>query len=217
MTPDDVIDRIATLRERIATIERTFDHPVRVLGVTKGHAPWAIHAAVAAGCDGIGESYAQELLTKRDDVESAGAEVHFVGRLQSNKVRQIADLVDVWSSLDRSSVVDEVAKRAPGAQVLIQVDTMDDPAKGGCPVHEVDRLVERAIERGLHVRGLMTVGPTGTPPEAARAGFATVRRLVDDLGLAVCSMGMSADLDVAVQEGSTEVRIGSGLFGPRPN
>lgn len=217
MTTADVTGRLAALRQRIAAVERRFDHDVSVLGVTKGHGPWAVTAAVAADCDGIGENYAQELLTKQHEVTTLGAEVHFIGRLQSNKVRQVAGLVDVWASLDRNSVIDEVAKRAAGARVLIQVDTTGDPAKGGCHPDDVARLVERARERGLDVAGLLTVGPTGEPPEAARSGFATVRRLVDDLGLSVCSMGMSADLDVAVQEGSTEVRVGSGLFGPRPD
>ncbi len=100
--------------------------------------------------------------------------------------------------------------------MLIQVDTTGEPGKGGCTVGEVAALVERATERGLVVCGLMTVGPTGADSEAARPGFRRVRALVDDLGLAVCSMGMSDDLLVAVEEGSTEVRVGTALFGPRP-
>jgi uncharacterized pyridoxal phosphate-containing UPF0001 family protein len=114
-------------------------------------------------------------------------------------------------------VVDEVARRDPGAHVLVQVDTTGDPAKGGCPVDDVEALVNAATQRGLHVCGLMTVGPTGADSESARSGFRLVRRLVDDLGLDVCSMGMSADLDVAVSEGSTEVRVGTALFGTRPS
>jgi hypothetical protein len=122
----------------------------------------------------------------------------------------------VWASLDRSALVDEVAKRAPGARVLIQVDTTGDPDKGGCAVVDVAELVDRARDAGLVVDGLMTVGPTGEPAESARMGFRQVRNLVEEFGLEVCSMGMSGDLAVAVQEGSTEVRIGTALFGPRP-
>lgn len=213
----DVIAELAALRRRIAAIERRSDHPVRVVGVTKGHGAWAVRAAAAAGCDGIGENYAQELLSKAADVDGIGVAVHFIGRLQTNKVRQLVGVVDVWSSIDRESVIAELAKRAPGATVRIQVDTTGDPAKGGCAVDDVARLVDVARRRDLVVEGLMTVGPTGAPPEAARPGFAVVRRLVDELGLDVCSMGMSADLDVAVEEGSNEVRIGSALFGPRPS
>lgn len=212
----DVAERLTALHNHINSIERRFDHPVHVLGVTKGHDEWAIRAAAAAGCDAIGENYAQELLSKRAVIAACGIDVHFIGRLQTNKVRQLAGLVARWSSVDREALIAELAKRAPGGRLLIQVDTTSDPAKGGCPVDAVGRLVDVARQSGLVVDGLMTVGPTGLPPEAARAGFATVRRLVDALGLEVCSMGMSADLDIAVEEGSTEVRVGASLFGPRP-
>lgn len=212
----EIIDRVAALRASIDTVEHEWSHRVAVVGVTKGFGPEAIEAAVAAGCDAIGENYAQELLDKRPTIERLRPEVQFIGRLQRNKVRQLVDLVDVWCSLDRTSVIDEVAKRAPGARVLVQVDTTGDPAKGGCAVDDVAALVDRATESGLQVEGLMTVGPTGSDSEAARVGFRQVRALVDRLGLAECSMGMSADLDVAVEEGSTQVRVGTALFGQRP-
>jgi pyridoxal phosphate enzyme (YggS family) len=213
---DEVRARLSGLRDRIDAVERPWAHRVAVVGVTKGFGADAVAAAVAAGCDAIGENYAQELLDKRAAIERLGPEVHFIGRLQRNKVRQLADIVDVWCSLDRASAIDEVAKRAPGGRVLIQVDTTGDPGKGGCDVGETAALVDRATERGLIVRGLMTVGPTGGDSEAARPGFCRVRALVDELGLDVCSMGMSGDLVVAVEEGSTEVRVGTALFGPRP-
>lgn len=211
------VDReLREIRRRIAAVERPWTHDVSVVGVTKGFGSDAIEAAVAAGCAAIGENYAQELLAKREVIERLDPEVHFIGRLQRNKVRQVAPLVDVWCSLDRPSVVDEVARRAPAARVLIQVDTSGDPAKGGCPVGETSDLVQHARALGLVVEGLMTVGPTGGDAEAARAGFRLVRSMVDDLGLQVCSMGMTGDLEVAVEEGSTEVRVGTALFGSRP-
>lgn len=216
MNVDDVVSRTATIRSRIDAVARPWTHRVDLVGVTKGFGPEAIRAAVAAGCDAVGENYAQELLDKRAVIDELRPEVHFIGRLQRNKVRQLVDVVDVWCSLDRASVVEEVAKRAPGARVLIQVDTTGDPGKGGCDVAEVEALVERAAGLGLTVVGLMTVGPTGRPSEAARPGFREVRALVDRLGLDECSMGMSDDLEVAVQEGSTQVRVGTALFGARP-
>lgn len=216
MNLDEVVARTVTTRARLDAVERSWSHRVQLVGVTKGFGAEAVDAAVAAGCDAIGENYAQELLDKRATIERLRPEVHFIGRLQRNKVRQLVDLVDVWCSLDRLSVVEEVAKRAPGARVLIQVDTSGDAAKGGCDPGEAPALVDHAGGLGLSVLGLMTVGPTGSPAEAARAGFREVRALVDALGLAVCSMGMSGDLDVAVQEGSTEVRVGTALFGARP-
>lgn len=211
-----VANRLREVRDLIASVERPHHHDVEVVAVTKGFGEWAIDAAVDAGCAVIGENYAQELLAKRGVIERRSPRVEFIGRLQTNKVRLVADLVDVWASVDRPSVIAEIAKRAPGARVLVQVDTTGDPGKGGCPVEEVAGLVAAARDRGLVVDGLMTVGPTGEPAEAARDGFRVVRGLVDDLGLSVCSMGMSGDLVVAVEEGSTQVRVGTALFGPRP-
>ncbi len=218
MSPADVEARLAVVSSVIDAVDRPWSHPVRIVAVTKGFGPDVVRLAIEAGCEAIGENYAQELSTKRSAIEGTGRrpEVHFIGRLQSNKVRLVADLVDVWSSLDRRSVVREVAKRAPGARVLIQVNATAEEGKGGCPVDDVPALVSAAREAGLVVEGLMTVGPTGRPPEIARSGFALVRGLVDELGLEVCSMGMSGDLEVAVEEGSTEVRIGTALFGERP-
>jgi pyridoxal phosphate enzyme (YggS family) len=214
--PDSVSRRLDAIRRRIDDTDRRFDHRVEVVAVTKGFPGWAIEEAVGAGCRLVGENYAQEVLEKRAVIEGTGAELHFIGRLQTNKVRQLVGLVQVWSSLDRASVIDEVAKRAPGSRVLVQVDTTGDPAKGGCALSMVDECVSRCAEQGLRVEGLMTVGPTDAPAEAARGGFRAVRALVDELGLGVCSMGMSGDLEVAVQEGSTELRIGTALFGARP-
>lgn len=184
--------------------------------MTKGFGPAAVVAAGGAGCHSIGENYAQELHTKAAAAAAAGVRVHFIGRLQSNKVRQLAGLVDVFETVDRPSLVGEVARRSPGSTVLIQVNATGEPGKGGCRLADVASLVEASIAAGLVVDGLMTVGPTIGGPEAARPSFRIVRRIVDDLDLATCSMGMTADLDVAVQEGSTRVRVGTALFGSRP-
>jgi PLP dependent protein len=190
------------------------DDAVAVLAVTKGFGSDAIDAALAAGCTAIGENYAQELLAKREAAEHA--EVHFIGQLQTNKVRQVAGLVDVYETVDRERLANEIARRQPGARVLVQVDTTGEPGKGGCLLADLDALVEVVHTAGLDLRGLMTVGPTEGGPEAARAGFRSVRAAVDRLGLAVCSMGMTDDLEVAVQEGSTQIRVGTALFGARP-
>jgi pyridoxal phosphate enzyme (YggS family) len=188
---------------------------VEVLAVTKGHPVAVIEAALRVGLKAIGENYAQELVAKLNGT-SFDATVHFIGQLQTNKVRKIVDLVDVYETVDRPALVNELAKKVPGARVLIQVNTTDDSTKGGSSPDEVETLVELAASAGLTVDGLMTVGPTTGGPEAARPGFRTVRALCDTLGLATCSMGMSDDFVVAVQEGSTRVRLGSVLFGMRP-
>jgi pyridoxal phosphate enzyme (YggS family) len=203
--------RLALIRERIAAAGGA---GVEILAVTKTFGLPEVLAARDAGLHAVGENYAQEVVAKFGGA-SLDIAVHFIGQLQTNKVRQLVGLVDVVESVDRPSLVDELAKRMPGLRVLVQVDTSGDPGKGGCPVADVDALVERARAKGLDVAGLMTVGPTEGGPEAARPGFRTVRAMVDRLGLAVCSMGMSDDLEVAVAAGATEVRIGSALFGPR--
>ena len=111
--------------------------------------------------------------------------------------------------------MDALARHAAGARVLVQVNVSDEPRKGGCRDAEVGSLVDAARARGLVVEGLMTVGRTGAPADA-RPGFARLRSLCDRMGLPVCSMGMTDDLDVAVSEGATMVRVGSALFGMRP-
>lgn len=209
-------ERLTAVRDRI---ERVVGHDrastVSVLAVTKTWGLDAVEAAIAAGCRAVGENYAQEVVQKFASVEAL-PEVHFIGQLQTNKVRLVVPYVSVYETVDRVSLATEIAKRSAGARVFVQVDTTGEPGKGGCPLAEVPGLVETCTQLGLRVEGLMTVGPTEGGPEAARPGFRAVRRLVDELGLAECSMGMSDDLEVAVAEGSTEVRVGSALFGARP-
>ena len=208
-----VAESLGRVRERIASAGG--DQHVTVLAVTKGFGADAIEAALAAGCTAIGENYAQELVAKRD--VASLAEVHFIGQLQTNKVRQVAGLVDVYETVDRERLAHEIARRDPGAKVLVQVDTTGEPGKGGCPLAELDALVAAVREAGLQLGGLMTVGPTEGGPEAARPGFRVTRAAVDRLGLTVCSMGMTDDLEVAVEEGSTQIRVGTALFGKRPS
>ncbi len=195
--------------------------------MTKGFGVEAIVAAVAAGCTSIGENYAQELRDKMDalaEVDAAPrasgdhvvAQVHFIGQLQTNKVRTIAHFVDVWQSVDRCSLADEIARRAPGATVFVQVNTTDEVSKGGCPPTETAALVSHCNSLDLHVVGLMTVGPTNGDTTLTRHAFQQLRARADDLDLAFCSMGMSGDLEIALEQGATHVRLGSALFGERP-
>ena len=210
---DRVAEGLAAVRDRIARAGGGPD--VVVLPVTKGFGPDAIEAAVAAGCDVIGENYAQELLAKLPEITGPRPGVHFIGQLQSRKVRTLVGVVDVWQTVDRPVLVDELAKRAPGARVMVQVNVTDEPQKAGCAPMDAPALVAAARDAGLTVDGLMTVGRAG-PPEGSRAGFRELRALADRLGVRHCSMGMSEDLEVAVSEGSTMVRVGTALFGHRP-
>lgn len=220
--PSAVAARIDLVRHRI-TAAGGDPGAVTLLAVTKGFGPDAPLAALAAGVADLGESYAQELVAKAAAVAAApvppeGAAPaprwHVIGRLQRNKVRALAGVATLWQSVDRLDLGREIARRAPGAAVLVQVDLTGEPQKGGCPPAEVADLVARLDDEGLDVRGLMGIGPAGDP-EAARPGFRGLARAADELGLPVRSMGMTGDLEVAVQEGATMVRVGRALFGPR--
>jgi len=210
----DVADRVQHIRERIL---RAGGGDVGIIAVTKGFGVEAIAAAVGAGITMIGENYAQEAVPKVLGARAAGLEfsTHFIGHLQSNKVRSLVPVVDVWQTIDRASLVDEVAGRAVGARVFIQVNATGEDTKSGCLPGDAATLVGSALAAGLVVEGLMAMGPTDGDAARTRAAFATTRALADRLGLRECSMGMSADLEIAVAEGATLVRIGSALFGPR--
>lgn len=209
----DVIAKVAEVRARIASAGGDPDR-VTLVAVTKGFGADACRAALDAGVVDLGESYAQDAVAKIAEVDDDRARWHFIGRLQTNKVRSLAGVISLWQSVDRDALVDEIARRAPGARILIQVNISDEAQKGGCRPDGAGALVARAAGAGLTAAGLMGVGPVG-PPGAARPAFRLLASLADDLGLAERSMGMTGDLEVAIEEGSTMVRVGSGLFGPR--
>ena len=224
MAVADVGANLAAVRERISRAGGDARR-VTVVAVTKGFGPEAVRHALAAGLVDVGENYAQELRVKaaagsREPARGGGLETetrwHLLGRVQRNKVRTVAPLVHLWQGVDRPEAGSEIARRSPGAHVLVQVNLSGETQKAGCRLAEAPGLVEQFVASGLDVRGLMGIGPAG-PAEAARAGFRRLRELADRLGLAEVSMGMSDDLEVAVQEGSTMVRIGRALFGPRPD
>jgi len=187
---------------------------VRILAVAKGQPALAVAAAARAGLVDVGESYAQELVAKAEVLDLPAVRWHLVGRLQRNKVRLVAPHVHLWQSIDRLSLAAEVAQRAPGAAVLVQVNVSGAEQQGGCRPEQAPSVVEGSRDLGLEVRGLMAIGPQG-PDDEVRLGFRTIRALADRLELVERSMGMSGDLEAAVAEGATMVRIGTALFGPR--
>lgn len=213
-----VAERLHSVRRRI---EQAGGDPstVRVIAVTKGFGPEAVVAAREAGLHDIGENYANELVAKAAEVEhdaSASSIVrwHFLGGIQRNKVARLAPIVGLWQSVSRAEEGARIARFAPGAAVLVEVDTTGLSGRNGCRPDDVRTLVPRLRDDGLDVRGLMTVAAPGV--DAANAAFATVRTLADDLGLEERSMGMTDDLEAAVRAGTTMVRIGRALFGERP-
>jgi pyridoxal phosphate enzyme (YggS family) len=212
-----VAARLAEVRFRI---ERAGGdtRAIQIVGVNKTLGPESWRIAQRLGIEAVGENYAQELATKAAEVPAADRPaVHFIGHLQTNKVRLVAGVVDVWQSVDRIGLVREICKRQGDRTpaVLIQVNTTGEPGKFGCTPTEAASLVLAAREEGCTVLGLMTMGPTDPDPVRTRSAFVLLRTLADDLGVAQRSMGMSDDLEIAVEEGTTMVRIGSALFGQR--
>jgi pyridoxal phosphate enzyme (YggS family) len=215
----EVAHRLRAVRQRI---EEAGGDPtrIRIVGVTKGFGAEAVLAARDAGLTDIGENYANELVTKAEHVPSDDASFpaplvwHFLGAIQRNKVPRLAPIVGLWQSVARAEESTRIARFAPGAAVLVEVETTGQAGRNGCPPQAVGELVTHARDDGLDVRGLMTVAGPG--PDAAQSAFTTVRRLADEYGLEERSMGMTDDLEAAVRAGTTMVRIGRALFGERP-
>jgi uncharacterized pyridoxal phosphate-containing UPF0001 family protein len=214
LTAEFVGERLADIRARIENAGGDPDW-ITIVAVTKGFGLEAVEAAVANGLLDCGENRAGELLHK---APRGPAEVrwHYLGNVQRNKVAKLTGYVALWQGVDRMAAGEEIAKRAPGASVMIQVNISGEPQKHGCRPEDAGKLFSAFTGLGLDVEGLMGVGPTG-PPEAVRKSFHLLADLSNELEIGVCSMGMTDDLEAAVQEGTTMLRIGRGLFGDRPS
>jgi PLP dependent protein len=215
-------EALGRVRGRIAeACDRVGRSPeeVRLIGVTKGVPGDVVALAREAGLEEFGENYVRELAGKRG--RAPGATWHFIGRLQSNKVPGVLEGADVVHTLAPGRAADRLARLADERDrpmdCLIEVDFTS--ARVGVPPGELKRFAERFAGRpGVRLRGLMTVAPMGEDP---RPAFARLRELREGLregleGLTDLSMGMSVDLEAAVEEGATMVRVGTAIFGPRP-
>ena len=211
MTASAVAERLDAIRARIASAGRD-PNEVTVIAVTKGFGSDAIADAVEAGLVDIGENYAQELLDKARDAPSQ-VHWHFLGAVQRNKVERLAQVVTMWHGVDRLAAGKEIAKRRPGASVLVQVNVSGAEGRNGCSWADAPVLVAELRELALDVAGLMAVATASA--ETARGEFERLAALRHDLGLRELSAGMSDDLEIAVAAGSTMVRVGRALFGAR--
>jgi pyridoxal phosphate enzyme (YggS family) len=206
-----VAERLARVR---GAIDATGRSDVKVIAVTKGFDRSAIDCAQRIGLTDIGENYAQEVEEKIDAVD-AGTTVHFIGRIQRNKVRKIVDHIDLWQSVARPEILVELAKRAEAPQVLLQLRAENDTTKDGIRPDELESMLEVAQTHGVIVRGLMTIGILGDPVATQRC-FVELDKVAGEFGLAERSMGMSGDYLDALAAGATMLRLGSILFGDRP-
>lgn len=200
---------------------------IRLMAVTKTVAPEKVNEAIEAGCYLLGENRVQELLEKYESYDKR-AEIHFIGRLQTNKVKYIVDKVSMIESVDSLKLAEEIEKRCAKIDkimdILLEVNIAEEKSKGGFSANEIVEISEKIKDfPHLRLRGLMTIGRFGAEIEETRQYFEKMRHLlvdikaknIDNIYNNILSMGMSADFELAVSEGATIVRVGRGLFGAR--
>jgi len=221
----DKLDQVESRIARAAARAGRKRSDILLVAVTKKFPAAAIREAFELGLRDFGENYVQEFEEKRAELaDCTGARYHFIGHLQSNKAKIAAKIFDVIHTVDSAKIARRLdAEAGPaGLEALIEVKLSDEPAKAGAAPEEVPALVE-AIRGCPHLRllGLMTMPPWSDDAEKSRPYFARLRELAEENGLRqsasalALSMGMSHDLEVAIEEGATMVRVGTALFGPR--
>ncbi len=220
--------RIREEAERAAVLGGREPGSVTVMAVTKTVAPERVNEAIAAGCVLLGENRVQELLEKYESYDLRSAEIHFIGHLQTNKVKYICDKVTMIESVDSLKLAAEIerqcAKLQKSMDVLLEVNIADEESKSGFPEEEVV-FAAKGITEFPHVRlrGLMTIGRPDASDEERTAYFAKMRKLLVDIAaqnshnisINILSMGMSGDYAIAAKEGAAIVRVGRALFGER--
>jgi len=223
-----ITEQLARLQERIrraAELAGRNNDSVTILAVSKKQPPDAVQAALAAGLQDFGENYLQEALTKITEIDRL-ARWHFIGAIQSNKTRPIAENFTWVHTIDSRRIAERLsAQRPPGAgelQACIQIRPENADKRGGIPADQLFELADIMCELPhIRLRGLMIMPLPNQAMEDSRREFARTRKLLGELiqrghDVDTLSMGMSADLEAAIMEGSTIVRIGTALFGPRP-
>lgn len=204
---------------------------ITLVAATKVQTSDTIRAAVAAGITVCGENRVQELTAHLDDNAYEGAQVHFIGHLQTNKVKYVVGRVDLIHSVDSTRLLETIDQRAEKLgliqDVLLEVNVGSEESKGGCPLEQVKELAAQAVQAShVRLRGLMCIPPIAVRPEDNRVYFEKMRQLFVDIktqmgdnentSIDCLSMGMSGDFEEAVRCGATHVRVGTALFGARP-
>ncbi len=216
---------LQAVRRRISEALQGDSRAITLVAVSKGQPPEAIRAAYAAGCRDFGESYAQEAVAKMAALADLDARWHYIGRLQGNKARDVAERFDWVHAVDRARIAAALARARPATlgalEVCIQVNISGEAAKGGvAPAAALALAREVAAMPRLRLRGLMGMASFTERLDEQRAQFALLRRTRDvivEAGIALdtLSMGMSHDFPGALAEGATMVRIGTAIFGAR--
>lgn len=214
----DVAEQLATLRDRIARAETVFNQSVTMVAVSKTVPAEDIKPALEAGQRVFGENRVQEAKAKWPGLREAypDIELHLIGPLQTNKVRDALRLFDVIETVDRPGLAAELAKELPKIakppRLLVQVNIGEEPQKAGIAPSEADNFIAHCQGLGLAIEGLMCIPSAHEPPSPY---FALLAKIAARNKLSTLSMGMSADFEAAIQLGATHVRIGSAIFGER--
>ena len=230
MSLEENIARVKANMARAAAEAGRDPGEVTLVAATKVQTSDTIRAAIAAGITVCGENRVQELTAHLDDYAYDGARVHFIGHLQTNKVRFVVGRVDLIESVDSLRLLEAVERQAEKLNlvqdILLEVNIGREESKGGCLPEDLPALARQAmVLPHVRLRGLMSIPPAAATPGANRSFFAETRQLYvdirrqigdNDTDIDCLSMGMSGDYEDAIREGATLVRVGTALFGPRP-
>jgi len=228
--PQNCSEGVRLTQNRIAEAARAAGRSVdsvTLLAVSKGQSSAAIESAVRAGIEHFGENFLQESLPKLAALQGREITWHFIGRLQANKTRPVAEQFAWVHALDRLKIAERLSAQrpfhAPPLNVCLQLHVGGEDSKGGLPSAEIATLARQVRELPrLRLRGIMSMPPAESDLARQCQWFRETRQVFDDLnerglGLDTLSMGTSADFEAAIAEGSTMVRIGTAIFGPRAN
>ena len=224
----DIGTAVTAVRARIGELERRYHRTpgsVTLLAVSKTKPPEAVRAAMAAGQHAFGENHLQDAMTKVEALAGEGVSWHFIGAVQSNKTRPIAARFDWVHGIEREKIATRLSAQRPADRgpldVCIEVNVSGEDTKSGVRPASVEPLARMVRELpGLRLRGLMAIPRPAEDFETQRVPFRLLREILDDLnakglGLDTLSMGMTADLEAAIAEGATMVRVGTAIFGAR--
>ena len=232
MNPEQGIrNNLLRIQEKILSAQETseFSHPITIVGVTKTHPPEIITAAINAGLTNIGENRVQEALDKFNKLQVVNRITkHMIGHLQSNKINKAVETFDRIDTIDSKKLANKINKRAVQLNktipALLEINISGEKQKYGFPPEEIDDILSCLGKENLKIEGLMTIGPLTENQQDIRISFSRLRLLLNNINgqlpdghtkLKTLSMGMSNDYLIGVKEGSTMVRIGTAIFGPR--
>ena len=230
MSLEENIARVKASMARAALEAGRDPAEITLVAATKVQTSDTIRAAIAAGIAVCGENRVQELTAHLDDYAYDGAKIHFIGHLQTNKVRFVVGRVDLIESVDSPRLLEAVERQAAKLNlvqdILLEVNIGREESKGGCLPEDLPALARQAMDLPhVRLRGLMAIPPAAAEPGDNRRFFAATRQLFvdirsqigdNDTDIDCLSMGMSGDYEDAIREGATLVRVGTALFGPRP-